>query len=536
MYISNSTGGLMLQTMLYLANQTSRAAVNTLVDLPPAQKSDGNEVKCYGVYGCFPLNGPWTTETRQINVHPQKPSQIEPHYTLYTKRSMEKPKFIDLNDPEAVAQMGINPAGKIFLVSHGYLENGNIEWMKELAKTLLQSEDEGNAAVILIDWGGGSNPPYVQAAANIRLVGAITAHVIHMLYEELQLPHLRNVHIIGHSLGSHLAGYAGYHLQQDFGLKLGRITGLDPAAPLFSETEHIVRLDRSDAEFVDAIHTDANPFMKGGLGIYQRVGHVDFYPNGGSDNPGCDVRLQDYMRSRKSSVFLSMQEFLSCNHIRSYQYFTESIENKCPFMGITCESYEAFKEGLCSRCDENGLLCMRMGLHSYTDYKELQAVGELRANDKPPVLYLTTADKKPFCRIHYKITVRVSGHDESTMHGGEIGTISLRLHSKTRSKKLTDHIRFSEKAMYFEPGFEYSALVTGKGVPDPASYASVYWEYQTNFLNPLTWRILSAPRIYLDYIMIESLEYPDMQLKLCPLNENAVISGTENILQEKYCK
>lgn len=216
--------------------------------------------------------------------------------------------------------------------------------------------------------------------------------------EELQLPDLRNVHIIGHSLGSHLAGYAGYHLQQDFGLKLGRITGLDPAAPLFSETEPIVRLDRSDAEFVDAIHTDANPFMKGGLGIYQRVGHVDFYPNGGSDNPGCDVRLQDYMRSRKSSVFLSMQEFLSCNHIRSYQYFTESISNKCPFMGITCESYEAFKEGLCSRCDENGLVCMRMGLHSYTDYKELQAVGELRANDKPPVLYLTTADKKPFCR------------------------------------------------------------------------------------------------------------------------------------------
>lgn len=122
------------------------------------------------------------------------------------------------------------------------------------------------------------------------------------------------------------------------------------------------------------------------------------------------------------------------------------------------------------------------------------------------------------------------------MHGGEIGTISVRLHSSTRSKKLTDHIRFSEKAMYFEPGFEYSALVTGKGVPDPASYAAVYWEYQTNFLNPLTWRILSAPRIYLDYIMIESLEYPDMQLKLCPLNESAVISGTENILQEKYCK
>lgn len=66
--------------------------------------------------------------------------------------------------------------------------------MKELAKTLLQSESEGNAAVILIDWGGGSNPPYVQAVANIRLVGAITAHVIHMLYvsrttQRVKVPH-----------------------------------------------------------------------------------------------------------------------------------------------------------------------------------------------------------------------------------------------------------------------------------------------------------------------------------------------------------
>ncbi|XP_017479648.1 PREDICTED: pancreatic triacylglycerol lipase-like [Rhagoletis zephyria] len=536
MYISNSTGGLMLQTMLYLANQTSRAAVNTLVDLPPSQKSDVNEVKCYGVYGCFPLDGPWTTPTRQINVHPHKPSQIEPHFTLHTRRSLDQPKFIDLNDPEAVTHLGINPEGKIFLISHGYIENGLVEWMKDMAKALLHSEEEGNAAVILIDWGGGSNPPYVQAVANIRLVGAIAAHVIHMIYEELHLPDLRNVHFIGHSLGSHLAGYAGYHLQRDFGLKLGRITGLDPAGPLFADTESIVRLDRSDADFVDAIHTDANPFLKGGLGIFQRVGHVDFYPNGGSENPGCDVRLQDYMKGRKSSVFLSMQEFLSCNHIRSYQYFTESVLSKCPFLGITCESYEAFKEGMCARCNEDGQLCMRMGFHTYTDYKELSAAGALEAN-KPPVLYLTTADKRPFCRNHYKITVRVSGHDESTMHGGEIGTISVRLHSKTHGKKSNaERIRFSQKAMYFEPGFEYSAMVSGRDVPDPAQHASVFWEYQTNFLNPLTWRILASPRIYLDYVIIESLEHPDMQLQLCPLKENPVISGTENIMQEKYCQ
>lgn len=144
--------------------------------------------------------------------------------------------------------------------------------------------------------------------------------------------------MIGHSLGSHLAGYSGHYLQKNFGLKLGRITGLDPAAPLFADTDQIVRLDRSDAYFVDIIHTDAS--LLGGLGMHQRIGHVDFYPNGGTDNPGCDVKLEHYMQNHKNTVVENVQEFLGCNHIRSYQYFTESIHSKCPFMGITCESYE----------------------------------------------------------------------------------------------------------------------------------------------------------------------------------------------------
>lgn len=215
------------------------------------------------------------------------------------------------------------------------------------------------------------------------------------------MPDLRNVHLIGHSLGAHLAGYAGYHLQRDFGLKVSRITGLDPAAPLFSDTDAIVRLDRSDAHYVDIIHTDANPLMKGGLGIYQRVGHVDFYPNGGFDNPGCDMRLQEYMKNRKITLLETMQQFLGCNHIRSYQYFIESIVTKCPYMGITCDSYEAFKEGKCAHCGQNGQYCMRLGYHSVEDYRKLREAHAIHEK-KPPVLYLMTGERKPFCRKYSK--------------------------------------------------------------------------------------------------------------------------------------
>ena len=49
------------------------------------------------------------------------------------------------------------------------------------------------------------------------------------------------------------------------------IIGLDPAGPYFRNTDPTVRLDSTDAEFVDAIHTDAESLVKFGAGILQPV-------------------------------------------------------------------------------------------------------------------------------------------------------------------------------------------------------------------------------------------------------------------------
>ena len=38
--------------------------------------------------------------------------------------------------------------------------------------------------------------------------------------------------------------------------KVGRITGLDPASLFFLGADKSVKLDKTDAEFVDVIHTD----------------------------------------------------------------------------------------------------------------------------------------------------------------------------------------------------------------------------------------------------------------------------------------
>lgn len=113
---------------------------------------------------------------------------------------------------------------------------------------LLDRDRTSSASVITVDWSGGASPPYSQAVANIRLVGVITAHILFRVYEQFKLKNLDQVHLIGHSLGAHLSGYTGSALQKEFNLVLGRITALDPAEPLFTDTEPIVRLDANDAK------------------------------------------------------------------------------------------------------------------------------------------------------------------------------------------------------------------------------------------------------------------------------------------------
>lgn len=60
---------------------------------------------------------------------------------------------------------------------------------------------------------------------------------------------------------------------------------MDPAGPLFKKWPKSLKLDASDAEFVDVIHTDAGIF-----GYPTPIGHVDFWPNQGiSPQPGCTI-------------------------------------------------------------------------------------------------------------------------------------------------------------------------------------------------------------------------------------------------------
>lgn len=84
------------------------------------------------------------------------------------------------------------------------------------------------------------------------------------------------MHLIGFSLGAHVVGFTGKKFQG-----ISRITGLDPAGPLYLEVDESRRLTTTDAKFVDILHSDVLR-----CGFNRSLGHVDFYVNGGVDNGG----------------------------------------------------------------------------------------------------------------------------------------------------------------------------------------------------------------------------------------------------------
>lgn len=65
----------------------------------------------------------------------------------------------------------------------------------------------------------------------------------------------KNIHFIGFSLGAQMAGYYARTFTNITESKIGRITSLDAAAPLFQPME--IAPHRGDADFVEAIHTSA---------------------------------------------------------------------------------------------------------------------------------------------------------------------------------------------------------------------------------------------------------------------------------------
>ncbi|KAK7116287.1 hypothetical protein V1264_001996 [Littorina saxatilis] len=301
-------------------------------------------------FRCFDLWPPFTN----TNFHlPASPTSQNIQFKLFTTHNRHNAQILRAGDTNSFHSSHWDKRHDTKIIVHGFTSDGSTSWVVDMTAALLKH----GVNVIVVDWAAGAKGPnYIQAAANTRVVGGQIASLILTAEQLGSAP--SHFHIIGHSLGSHIGGYAGSYLKG----RLGRISGLDAAAPLFENYGNDVKLDKTDAMFVDAIHTDAEALHEAGLGTVDEIGHVDFFPNGGRNMPGCSADKFSWVQLLTGQIS-ALTDDISCSHGRAPLYFTASINDNL-FTSYPC----ATPDGGCTKC---GSGCTSMGYHATPNFRGL---------------------------------------------------------------------------------------------------------------------------------------------------------------------
>uniref|UniRef100_A0A2C9L3V0 Lipase domain-containing protein n=1 Tax=Biomphalaria glabrata TaxID=6526 RepID=A0A2C9L3V0_BIOGL len=108
------------------------------------------------------------------------------------------------------------------------------------------------------------------------------------------------------------------------------------------------------------------------------MGTVDFYVNGGEDQPSCANsvigRVSAFFNTLGSG-FDSMRTALGCSHMRATQLFMQSVNHVCGWPTYLCPDQDSLQQDQCTPCDTGQ--CHGMGynlvyqsvLHSSVCYR-----------------------------------------------------------------------------------------------------------------------------------------------------------------------
>lgn len=283
-------------------------------------------------------------------VHPVCPDPSIKLY-LYTRENR--------NDPQLVTMENITESYYVKtlankLILHGFNSNMNLDVLQTIKDEYLMQSDINVWMIDYKDVCAGPRECYLAAVYNLPAVGKCAALFVRKIIElsEVEVPE-EAMHVIGFSLGGQLASQLAKHLKP---IKLPRITGLDPALPLYYSTHLNSRLSRNDAKFVDVIHTNA--LIQGQLAP---CGDVDFYVNGGLAQPGCH----------------NSSKPINCDHHMAPTYFGESIRSETGFWSWPCPSVFDYFSGKCPRQGDHELMGECVNHSARGQYV-------LHTNSKPP--------------------------------------------------------------------------------------------------------------------------------------------------------
>jgi len=281
-------------------------------------------------------------------------------------------------------------------IIHGFAETWNMtnrwNWVKDMRNEMFKSNESSKLCIIIVDWkelarGGDHISNYWKAISNMKIAADLLVK-----YFSVNIINEKNMHCIGFSLGCHMCSMFYKVYREKLKVKPARITGLDPAGPLFKDKPLSEKLNFNDASIVDIIHTSEH------FGSGEKLGRVDFYiDNGTSEILACskfkdrfdtserfilyeeeaqnkstytEVNLtekqleeqgglkslgkkffnsiKNFFISKPKRVFLSFHAFFGCSHLMAVRLFIFSI-NECTFKTYFCSSLNDFKKNSCDK-------------------------------------------------------------------------------------------------------------------------------------------------------------------------------------------
>ncbi|XP_076261785.1 phospholipase A1 2-like [Rhynchophorus ferrugineus] len=237
-------------------------------------------------------------------------------FYVYTRNDTNGTEVYYNQSNELMSLSSFDPNLKTVVITHGWYNTYESPVDTLLKDSLLKIDDLN---VLNVNWDKYANEIYLESVLAVPHVGKTLGKFIQTVSENFNYP-LDNFTLMGHSLGAHISGFAGQYLNGS----LPHIIGMDPAGPLFLELDRNNRLSEDDAQYVQAIHTNALF-----LGVNYNVGHVDFWPNGGLAQPGCGFDWDG-----------------ACSHGRSYIYMAESLEDN-QFLARCCSNYLKYLNEKC---------------------------------------------------------------------------------------------------------------------------------------------------------------------------------------------
>nr|XP_003700221.1 PREDICTED: phospholipase A1-like [Megachile rotundata] len=263
-------------------------------------------------------------------------------FYLYTKYSRDDFVRLYVNDIQTLKNSPFDVKKPTVFITHGLANS----YQSPVCTYIREAYNKhGDYNIIVIDWAVIASGGPFWVSRQVAKVAKYATRMIDFLESQGMDPSTTT--IVGHSFGAHLAGLTSYYAKK----KMNYVVGLDPAGPNFYLEGKGTRLSKDDATYVQVIHTSIL------YGLFDPLGHADFYVHGGRNQPGCELRGY-------------------CSHFRAYEVFAESVNTK-GFIARKCENYMFYMVGL---CDSNQSVYMGGVTPDYN----AQGIYYLDTNSKPP--------------------------------------------------------------------------------------------------------------------------------------------------------